>query len=96
MHVGSGVGLIVAGGGLGLVVVFGLWHRLSSSSALLLVAALGMLIGAGALLLQADPGPADWVVTLVIVGAFTPVHCRWVFGPPGSPYLGPAEPAETG
>lgn len=77
------MGVIVTAGGLGLVVVFGLWHRLSAPSAVLLVAVLGMLVGVGALLLQDDPGPADWLVTLGILGAFTPVHCRWVFGPPG-------------
>jgi hypothetical protein len=85
VQAGSGAALIVLGGGLGLLVVFGLWHRLSALSALLLVGALGMLIGAGALLLQEDPGPADWIVTLGVLGIFTPVHCRWVFGPPGPP-----------
>ncbi len=40
-------------------------------------------VGAGALLLQDDPEAADWVVTLGVLGAFTPLHVRMLGGRPG-------------
>jgi len=93
VQAGGGVALIVAGGGLGSIVVFALWHRMSSSSALLLVSALGVVIGTGALLLQRSPEVADWIVTLSVLAVGTPVHCRWVFGPPGPPRSALAQPS---
>lgn len=79
------LGLIVGGTVLGLIVVLTLWHRLPRWVALAAVSLIGAVIGAGALLLQQDPGPADWVATLGILLAFAPVHCRFVFGDPGRP-----------
>jgi drug/metabolite transporter (DMT)-like permease len=75
---------LVAGSvALGLVLVFGLWHRLSQGTALVTAGILGTALGVGVLLLQDDPGPWDWVVALAIVAAGTPLHCRMVFGRPG-------------
>jgi len=83
MQVDAGVGLIVAGTGLGLFVGFGLWSRVPARTAYVAVSVLGAVVGTGAMLLQQDPGPADWVVALGMLVAFTPVHCRFVFGEPG-------------
>jgi hypothetical protein len=83
VHTGGGTALIVAGVGLGLVVVFALWGRLSVAAAFVALAALGMMVGAGALLVQEDPGPADWVLTLGALAVLTPLHARLVFGTPG-------------
>jgi drug/metabolite transporter (DMT)-like permease len=69
---------------LGLVLVFGLWHRLPERVALATAGAIGMALGAGVLLLQEDPGPWDWVAALGILAVGTPLHCRMVFGRPGS------------
>ena len=76
------IGLILGGTALGSVVVL-LWHVIPAGAALVAVSALGAVIGVGAMLLQDDPGPADWIVALGLLIAFTPVHCRLVFGPPG-------------
>ena len=77
--------VIGTGLALGLAVVFGLWRRLPARAADLTLAALGMMVGTGALLLQQDPRPADWVVTLALLALLTPAHCRFVFGAPGRP-----------
>jgi hypothetical protein len=83
MNTGVGVALIVAGSVLGLSTLFGLWRRLPGPAALVLLAAAGMAIGAGALLVQEVARPGDWAITLVVLGGLTPVHGRLVFGPPG-------------
>jgi hypothetical protein len=70
---------------LGLVLVFGLWHRLSERVALAAAGVLGMALGAGVLLLQDDPGPGDWLVALGLLAVGTPLHCSMVFGRPGRP-----------
>jgi hypothetical protein len=75
--------LIAAGVSLGLLVVFVLWRRLSEVTALVALGVLGMVVGSGALLLQSDPGPADWVAALGLLAVLTPAHCRFAFGPPG-------------
>lgn len=77
------VGLIVVGAGLGLVVGIGLWRRVPAWAAFSAVSVLGAVVGTGALLLQEDPGVADWLVVLGLLVAFTPLHCRYVFGVPG-------------
>jgi hypothetical protein len=83
VHAGGGVALIVAGVGLGLVVVFALWEPLSAAAAFTALAGLGMMVGAGALLVQDDPGLADWALTLGALAVLTPLHGRLVFGTPG-------------
>jgi hypothetical protein len=77
------VALIGIGVCLGLVITFGLWRRIPARAADIVLALLGMTVGAGALLLQDDPRVADWMITLGLLAAFTPLHCRFVFGPPG-------------
>ena len=83
MQTGGAIALILAGTGLGLVVVFVLWRRLSSGSVMVLLGAFAMLVGAGALLLQAHPAPTDWLVTLAVLAVGAPLHFRWLLGPPG-------------
>ena len=75
--------LIAVAVGLGLVLVFVLWRRVPLVPALAALACLGMLAGAGALLVQDDRGLADWVVTLGGLAFLTPLHCRFAFRPPG-------------
>ena len=83
MSRGVGVATIVVASDCGLVIVFFLWRRLRRVMALALMAACGMAIGAGGLLVQEDVGPASWAVALVVLGVVTPVHARLVFGEPG-------------
>ena len=85
MDVGAGVALIVAASAVGAVIVFGLWRRIPPVLAFVSVAACGMAIGTGGLLVQEDVGAASWVVTLVLLGLIAPVHMRLVLGPPGPP-----------
>jgi 4-hydroxybenzoate polyprenyltransferase len=80
---GVGVATIAVATACGLVIVFFLWRRLPPVTALALMAACGMAIGAGGLLVQEDVGPASWAVALVVLGVLTPVHARLVFGEPG-------------
>ena len=82
MNVGLGVGLITAGTLLGLLVVFGAWDRLPSRVSLPLLAACGVAVGSGALLVQDEVSGAEWALTLVALGVLTPLHARLVFGPP--------------
>ena len=75
--------LIGAAVALGLVLVFVLWKRVSVALAFAALACLGMVAGAGALLVQDDPQPVDWAVTLGGLAVLTPLHCRFAFGSPG-------------
>jgi hypothetical protein len=83
MNTGVGVALIVAGSVLGLSTLFVLWRRLPGAAALVLLAAAGVAIGAGALLVQEGAGVGDWALTLLVLGGLTPLHGRLVFGRPG-------------
>lgn len=83
MNVGAGVGLIAGGALLVLLVVFGLWRRLSSPVALPALAVLGALVGVGALLVQARASVAEWALTMFTLSVLTPVQARLVFGRPG-------------
>jgi hypothetical protein len=83
MNAGVGLALIVAGSLLALITVTGLWRRLPWPAALVLLSAAGGIVGAGAMLVQEDPGPGDWALTLLVLGVLTPLHARLVFGPPG-------------
>jgi hypothetical protein len=83
MNAGAGIALIVGGSLLGLFTLFGLWRRLPAPVSLVLLAASGAVIGAGALLVQEGAGPGDWALTLVVLGSLTPLHGRLVFGRPG-------------
>lgn len=82
MRTGIGVSLVVAAGLFGLLVL-ARWRHLQARPALLLASAVGVAVGAGALLLQDDPGVADWVVTLGLLGSVTPLHARMLAGPAG-------------
>ena len=59
------------------------WRRTPGRAPLVLLAVVGAVAGGGALLLQDDPGPADWAVTLAVLAAGTPMHFRFLLGPPG-------------
>lgn len=83
MNDGAGIALIVAGSLLGLLTLFGLWRRLPGPASLVLLAAAGVALGAGALLVQEGAGPGDWALTLLVLGGLTPLHGRLVFGRPG-------------
>jgi hypothetical protein len=83
VRTGLGLALTTTATIAALVVVLTLWRRVAPGIALALVGALSAAGGVGVLLLQDDPGPADWVVAPAVLAAFTPLHCRMVFGPPG-------------
>ena len=78
-----GVVSIVAGAALGLLVGLVGWPRLNAPAALGLMVVVGLLIGAGALIVQADVSSAEWIVGVVVLGALSAVHARFLFGRPG-------------
>ena len=80
MHTGWGIGLIVAGAALALLVAFALWLRLHAAVSVAALAAAGAAIGAGGLLVQEHAGAADWAVTVALMAAWAPLHCRVLFG----------------
>ncbi len=82
---GWGIALITSGTLLALLVVFGAWRRLPAAAALAILAGCGMLVGAGALLVQEEVTAIEWALTLVGFAVFAPVHARLVFGPAGPP-----------
>ena len=82
MRTGIGVGVVVSAGALGLVVL-ARWRRLPERAAPILASVLGAAVGAGALLLQNDPEAIDWMVTLGVLAAFTPLHVRMLVGRSG-------------
>lgn len=84
MNVGLGVAAIVAGSLLALLISLGAWHRLARAIAFGLLAACGLLVGAGALLVQDRASGVEWAITLVALGVTAPVHARVVFGVPGA------------
>lgn len=83
--VGSDVWLVIAGTVIALGMAAWLWRRLPPRPAVAAVSLLAGALGVGALLLQDDPRPADWIIGLSLLVAFAPVHCRFAFGPPGRP-----------
>ena len=93
MSTGAGVATIVGASALGLLTVFVLWHRVPPAAALAVIAACGVGLAVGGLLVQDDVGTASWVVAIVALGVLAPVHARLVFGPPGEPtWLPPGLP----
>lgn len=91
--VGVGLVTIAAASALGLVVVFVLWHRLPGVTAFALMAAGGVGVAVGGLLVQKGVETASWVVAIVVLAVLTPVHARLVFGPPGPRDVVAAGPA---
>jgi hypothetical protein len=90
---GTGVTTIVVASVVGLVVVLVLWHRLPAAVAFALMAACGVAVAAGGLLVQEDVGTASWVVAILALAVLTPVHARLVFGWPGPRDVVAAGPA---
>ncbi|HEX5950180.1 MAG TPA: hypothetical protein VFZ96_04205 [Actinomycetota bacterium] len=76
------VAIVVAG--LGMLAVLARWRRMSGVGPVLILAVLAAALGTGALLLQDDPGVADWAVTLAVLAVGAPVHFRFMLGPPGA------------
>ena len=83
MDVSAGILLIATATAVGLVDVFVLWARLPPGVVLTLLSMCGVVLGAGALLVQGNVGAANWITTLVALAVLAPIHCRAVFGPPG-------------
>ena len=92
MSTGAGVATIAGASVLGLLTVFVLWRRLPPVAAFAVIAACGVGVAVGGLLVQDDVGKASWVVAIVVLGVLAPVHARLVFGPPGRPHVGAAGP----
>jgi hypothetical protein len=90
---GAGVATIAGASVLGLLTVFVLWRRLPPVAAFAVIAACGVGVAVGGLLVQDDVGKASWVVAIVALGVLAPVHARLVFGPPGRPHVVAAGPA---
>lgn len=93
MHPEAGIGLIVGGVSLALLVVLALWRRIAPPLAFGLLAATGVAVGAGALLVQEHVGAGDWVITIGALGVLTPIHMRLVFGRPGGGVVAEVPPA---
>lgn len=93
MSTGAGVATIVGAGALGLLTVFVLWRRLPAAAASAVIAACGVGVAVGGLLVQHDVGTASWVVAVVALGVAAPVHARLVFGRPGRAHVVAAGPA---
>jgi hypothetical protein len=83
MNADVGLALILAGSVLALLTAIALWRRLPGRAALVLLAAAGIIVVAGALLVQDEAGLGDWGLTLFVLGVLTPLHGRLVFGTPG-------------
>jgi len=89
---GAGVATIVGASALGLLTVLVLWRRLPAPAAFAAMAACGVGVAVGGLLVQDDVGTASWVLAVVVLGVLTPVHARLVFGPPGRAHVVAARP----
>ena len=89
---GAGVATIVGASARGLLTVFALWRRLPAPAAYAVIAACGVGVAVGGLLVQDDVGTASWVVAVVVLGVLAPVHARLVFGPPGRAHVVAARP----
>ena len=92
MSTGAGVATIVGASALGLLTVLVLWRRLPAPAAFAAMAACGVGVAVGGLLVQDDVGTASWVLAVVVLGVLTPVHARLVFGPPGRAHVVAARP----
>jgi hypothetical protein len=90
---GAGVATIVGASALGLLTVFVLWRRLPAAAACAVIAACGVGLAVGGLLVQHDVGTASWVVAVGALGVAAPMHARLVFGPPGRAHVVAAGPA---
>jgi hypothetical protein len=90
---GAGLATIAGASALGLLTVFVLWRRVPAATAFAVIAACGVGLAVGGLLVQDDVGTASWVVASGALGVLTPVHARLVFGPPGRPHMVAAGPA---
>lgn len=82
MRTTVGVATILVAG-VAMLAVLVRWRRRPGRAPLVLLAVLGAAVGAGALLLQDDPGLADWTVTLAVLAVGAPAHFRFMLGPPG-------------
>jgi hypothetical protein len=81
--VGLGIALLVAGALLTMLVYLVLWGRVRPAVAFASIIACGLVLGAGALLVQDGVSGIEWAVTLVVLSALGPLHGRLVFGHPG-------------
>ena len=93
MSTGAGVATIVGASALGLLTVFVLWRRLPPAAAFAVIAACGVGLAVGGLLVQDEVGTASWVVAILALGVLAPVHARLVFGPPGRAHIVAPGPA---
>ena len=92
MSTGAGVATIIGASALGLLTVFVLWRRLPAAAAFAVIAACGVGVAVGGLLVQDEVGTASWVVAVVVLGVLAPVHARLVFGSPGRAHVVAARP----
>jgi hypothetical protein len=79
-----GVALIVGAAALALSAAFFLRTRLPGAVVTGVLAAAGVGLGAGALLVQDDPSAVDWWATLMGLAVLVPFHARVVLGPLGA------------
>jgi hypothetical protein len=81
---GVGVGLIVGASLLAGLVLVALWRRMPAAVAMLALAGIGAVMGAGALLVQDRASGAEWAIATIVIGVLTPIHARLVLGRPGA------------
>ncbi|MEX2275539.1 MAG: hypothetical protein WEA10_08290 [Actinomycetota bacterium] len=75
--------LIASGSTLILVAAFVLRTRIPHAYTMAVLAAAGVVLGTGGLLVQpGEPNLANWAVTVIVMAVMAPVHVHLVFGPP--------------
>lgn len=85
MTVALGATLVVVGVALSLLVAARLQRSLRPALSTAIQVPCGFVVAAGALLVQDAADPGSWVIAMGLLGAFAPLHARFVFGPPGTP-----------
>ncbi len=83
MTPGGGVALIAVGSAVWVATGLVLRRKLPASVALPASGAAGAAMGAGALLVQKDPGVGEFVLTMGVLAVLAPLNWRLLRGPSG-------------
>jgi hypothetical protein len=79
----AGLTLIVTAGAAGLFGAVVLWKRSRPGLSIAELAVAGAALGGGALMVQGQAGPGDWVIAVGALAVLAPAHCWALFGRPG-------------
>jgi hypothetical protein len=80
VNVGAGIALIVSGAVVAVPTAFLLRTRAPAALVATILAACGLALGAGALLVQDHVSTTNWVLTCVLVTFLVPAHVRIALG----------------